>query len=103
MSGFSAAVSNATKIRLLAVTLAMELYTVGASTVGMLTSNSLVFVANFVIALTAALASGLSLYTVKRMTHRTDLRNTYGFGRLETHLEHGGRNRHAARGRFHRL
>lgn len=84
MSGFSAAVSNTTKIRLLAVTLAMELYTVGASTIGMLTSNSLVFVANFVIALTAALASGLSLYTVKRMAHHTDLRNTYGFGRLET-------------------
>jgi cation diffusion facilitator family transporter len=84
MSGFSAAVSNKIKIRLLAITLGMELYTVCASTVGIMTSNSVVFVANFVIALTGALASGLSLYTVRHMTHGADLRNTYGFGRLET-------------------
>ncbi|MGD9973393.1 MAG: cation diffusion facilitator family transporter [Desulfatirhabdiaceae bacterium] len=84
MSGFSAAVSNKTKIRLLSITLGMELYTVGASTVGILTSNSMVFVANFVIALTGALASGLSLYTVRKMSRRVDLRNTFGFGRFET-------------------
>jgi cation diffusion facilitator family transporter len=84
MSGFSAAVSNQTKIKLLGVTLGMELYTVLASVVGMATSNSVVFVANFVIALTGALASGLSLYTVLRMTRGADLRNSYGFGRLET-------------------
>ncbi len=84
MSGFSSAVSNEIKLRLLTVTLVMETYTVGASTVGMLTSNSIVFVANFVIALTGALASALSLYTVKQMTRRADLKNTYGFGRLET-------------------
>jgi cation diffusion facilitator family transporter len=84
MSGFSAAVSNKVKIRLLAITLGMEIYTVGASTVGIMTSNSVVFVANFVIALTAGLASGMSLYTVQRMTRGSDLRNTYGLGRLET-------------------
>ena len=84
MSGFSSAVSNETKQRLLAITLAMETYTIGASVVGMATSNSIVFVANFVIALTGALASGLSLYTVKQMSRSADLKNTYGFGRLET-------------------
>jgi len=84
MSGFSSAVSNETKIKLLAVTLAMETYTIGASIVGMLTSNSIVFVANFVIALTGALASGLSLFTVQQMSRGADLKNTYGFGRFET-------------------
>ncbi|HOW57029.1 MAG TPA: cation diffusion facilitator family transporter [Smithellaceae bacterium] len=84
MSNFSAAVSNETKIRLLALTMGMEIYTVGVSTVGMLTSNSIVFVANFVIAFTGALASGLSLYTVKKMSQAADLHNTYGMGRMET-------------------
>ncbi len=84
MSELSAAVSNPVKVRLLALTMAMEIYTVGVSTVGMLTSNSIVFVANFVIALTGAIASGLSLYTVKRMIRGADLLNTYGLGRLET-------------------
>jgi len=41
-------------------------------------------VANFVIAFTGALASGLSLYTIRRMTKGSDLLNTYGFGRMET-------------------
>ena len=67
MSGFSSAVSAKTKIRLLTFMLAMELYTVGVSAIGMATSNSIVFTANFVIALTGSLASALSLYTVKRM------------------------------------
>jgi len=84
MSELSAAVSNRTKIRLLALTMAMEIYTLGVSMIGMLTSNSVVFVANFVIALTGAIASGLSLYTIKRMTRGTDLLNTYGLGRMET-------------------
>jgi ferrous-iron efflux pump FieF len=84
MSEFSAAVSNKTKIRLLALTMGMEIYTLGVSAVGMLTSNSIVFVANFVIAFTGALASGLSLYTIQRMTRGTDLLNTYGLGRMET-------------------
>ena len=84
MSEFSAAVSNTTKIRLLALMLAMEIYTVGVSTIGILTSNSIVFVANFVIAFTGALASGLSLYTIKRMSRGADLLNTYGLGRMET-------------------
>ena len=83
MSGFSSAINHETKQRLLAITLGMELYTLGASTIGMLTSNSIVFVANFVIALTGALASALSLYTVRRIAHGVDLRNTYGYGRLE--------------------
>jgi ferrous-iron efflux pump FieF len=84
MSELSAAVSNSTKIRLLAFTMGMEVYTLGVSTVGMLTSNSIVFVANFVIALTGAIASGLSLHTIKRMTRGADLLNTYGLGRMET-------------------
>lgn len=84
MSEFSAAVSNKTKIRLLTLTMGMEIYTVAVSTIGMLTSTSIVFAANFVIALTGTLASGLSLYTVKRMTRGTDLLNTYGLGRMET-------------------
>jgi cation diffusion facilitator family transporter len=84
MSEFSAAVSNTTKIRLLALMMGMEVYTLGVSTIGMLTSNSIVFVANFVIAFTGALASGLSLYTVRQMTKGTDLHNTYGLGRMET-------------------
>lgn len=84
MSEFSAAVSNETKIRLLALMMGMEIYTLGVSAIGIATSNSIVFVANFVIAFTGALASGLSLYTVKRMTGRTDLQNTYGLGRMET-------------------
>lgn len=84
MSEFSAAVSNTTKIRLLALMMAMEIYTVGVSTIGILTSNSIVFVANFVIAFTGALASGLSLYTIKRMSRGADLLNTYGLGRMET-------------------
>ena len=84
MSEFSAAVSNKTKIRLLALTMGMEIYTLGVSTLGMLTSTSIVFVANFVIAFTGALASGLSLYTVKQMSRGTDLQNTYGLGRMET-------------------
>lgn len=84
MSEFSAAVSNKTKVRLLALTMVMEIYTIGVSTVGILTSNSIVFVANFVIAFTGALASGLSLYTIKRMSRGTDLLNTYGLGRMET-------------------
>lgn len=84
MSEFSAAVSNQTKIRLLTLTLAMEIYTVGVSAIGMLTSNSIVFVANFVIAFTGALASGLALYTIRRMARGTDLHNTYGLGRMET-------------------
>jgi ferrous-iron efflux pump FieF len=84
MSGFSSAVSNETKIKLLAITMAMETYTIGASMVGMSTSNSIVFVANFVIAVTGALASGLSLYTIKQMSRGADLKNTYGFGRFET-------------------
>ncbi len=84
MSELSAAVSNQTKIRLLALMMAMEIYTIGVSAIGIATSNSIVFVANFVIALTGALASGLSLYTVKRMTRGTDLLNTYGLGRMET-------------------
>jgi len=84
MSEFSAAVSNQTKIRLLALTMVMEIYTLGVSALGILTSNSIVFVANFVIAFTGALASGLSLYTIRRMTRGTDLLNTYGLGRLET-------------------
>lgn len=84
MSGLSAAVSNSTKIRLLLFTMAMEIYTLGVSTIGMLTSNSLVFIANFFIAFTGALASGLSLYTIRRMTGQTDMLNTYGLGRMET-------------------
>jgi ferrous-iron efflux pump FieF len=84
MSEFSAAVSNQTKIRILALMMGMEIYTVGVSAIGIATSNSIVFVANFVIAFTGALASGLSLYTVKRMTRGTDLLNTYGLGRMET-------------------
>lgn len=84
MSEFSAAVSNQTKIRLLALTMGMEIYTLGVSAIGMLTSNSIVFVANFVIAFTGALASGLSLYTIKRMSRGADLLNTYGLGRMET-------------------
>lgn len=84
MSEFSAAVSNKTKIRLLALMMGMEIYTLGVSSIGILTSNSIVFVANFVIAFTGALASGLSLYTVRRMTKGTDLLNTYGLGRMET-------------------
>ena len=84
MSGFSSAVSNETKQRLLTITLAMETYTIGASIVGMSTSNSIVFIANLVIAVTGALASGLSLYTIKQMSRGADLKNTYGFGRLET-------------------
>lgn len=84
MSELSAAVSNRTKIRLLALTMSMEIYTLGASFVGMLTSNSVVFVANFVIAFTGAIASGLALYTIRRMTRGTDLLNTYGLGRMET-------------------
>jgi len=84
MSEFSAAVSNQTKIRLLALTMVMEIYTLGVSAIGILTSNSIVFVANFVIAFTGALASGLSLYTIKRMSRGSDLLNTYGLGRMET-------------------
>jgi cation diffusion facilitator family transporter len=84
MSEFSAAVSNTTKIRLLALMMVMEIYTVGVSTIGIMTSNSIVFVANFVIAFTGALASGLSLYTIKRMSRGADLLNTYGLGRMET-------------------
>ena len=84
MSGFSSAVSNETKQKLLTITLVMETYTIGASVVGMWTSNSIVFMANFVIAVTGALASGLSLYTIKQMSRSADLKNTYGFGRLET-------------------
>ncbi len=84
MSEFSAAVSNKTKIRLLTLMMGMEIYTLGVSTIGILTSNSIVFVANFVIAFTGALASGLSLYTVRRMTKGADLLNTYGLGRMET-------------------
>ena len=83
MSGFSSTLNHETKRRLLSMTLGMEVYTLGASTVGMLTSNSIVFVANFVIAATGVLASGLSLYTVKRMARGADLKNTYGLGRLE--------------------
>ncbi|MEN6620010.1 MAG: cation transporter, partial [Smithella sp.] len=84
MSEFSAAVSNDTKVRLLALTMGMEIYTLGTSAIGIFTSNSIVFVANFVIAFTAALASGLSLYTIKRMIRGSDLLNTYGLGRMET-------------------
>ncbi len=84
MSEFSAGVSNQTKIRLLALMMGMEIYTIGVSTVGMVTSTSIVFVANFAIAFTGALASGLSLYTIRKMTRGTDLLNTYGLGRMET-------------------
>ena len=84
MSEFSAAVSNKTKIRLLALMMGMEVYTLVASAIGMATSNSIVFVANFAIAFTGTLASGLSLYTIRRMTRGTDLLNTYGLGRMET-------------------
>ena len=65
MSGFSSAVSNETKIKLLTGTMAMETYTIGASIVGMLTSNSIVFVANSGIAPTGGLASGRSLCPVQ--------------------------------------
>lgn len=84
MSELSAAVSNPTKIRLLAFTMGMEIYTLGVSLIGMLTSNSIVFIANFIIALTGTLASGLSLHTIRRMSRGADLLNTYGLGRLET-------------------
>lgn len=84
MSEFSAAVSNKTKIRLLALMMGMEIYTLFVSAIGIATSNSIVFVANFVIAFTGALASGLSLYTIRRMTRGADLLNTYGLGRMET-------------------
>ena len=84
MSEFSAAVSNKTKIRLLALMMGMEIYTLGVSTIGIATSTSIVFVANFAIAFTGALASGLSLYTIRRMTRGADLLNTYGLGRMET-------------------
>jgi len=83
MSGFSSAINHQTKQRLLAITIGMETYTLGASTIGMLTSNSIVFVANFIIALTGALAATLSLYTIKRIAQGVDLKNSYGFGRLE--------------------
>lgn len=84
MSEFSAAVSNNSKIRLLSMTMGMEIFTLGVSVMGMLTSNSIVFLANFVIAFTGSLASGLSLYTIKRMMRRSNLLNTYGLGRMET-------------------
>ena len=84
MSEFSAAVSNKEKIRLLALMLGMEIYTLGVSAIGMATSNSIVFTANFAIAFTGAMAAGLSLYTITRMSRGTDLRNNYGLGRLET-------------------
>jgi hypothetical protein len=58
----------------------MEIYTTGVAIISILTSNSIVFVSNFVIAFTGALASGLSLYTVRRMSRGTDLLNTYGRG-----------------------
>jgi cation diffusion facilitator family transporter len=83
MSGFSSAINQETKQRLLSITLGMEIYTLGASTIGMFTSNSIVFIANFVIALTGALAAALSLYTVRRIARGVDLHNTYGYGRLE--------------------
>ncbi len=83
MSGFSSAINHQTKQRLLAITLGMETYTLGASTIGMLTSNSIVFVANFIIALTGALAAALSLYTIRRIAQGVDLKNSYGYGRLE--------------------
>lgn len=84
MSEFSAPVAVGIKVKLLAVMLAMETYTVIASSVGMLTSNSIVFVANFVIALTGAIAAAFSLFTVKKISRGFDPRNSYGFGRLET-------------------
>ncbi len=84
MSEFSAAVSNKMKVRLLTLMMAMEIYTLGVSAFGMATSNSVVFVANFAIAFTGTLASAMSLYTVRRMTGRPDLLNTYGLGRMET-------------------
>lgn len=84
MSEFSAAVSTAEKRRLLALMLGMEVYTLGASAIGMATSNSIVFAANFAIAFSGALAAGLSLYTITRMSRGTDLRNNYGLGRMET-------------------
>jgi cation diffusion facilitator family transporter len=83
MSGFSSAINQETKQRLLSITLGMEIYTLGASTIGMFTSNSIVFIANFVIALTGALAAALSLFTVRRIARGVDLHNTYGYGRLE--------------------
>ncbi len=84
MSEFSVAISNRKKTRLLAFMMMMEIYTLGVSAIGMFTSNSVVFVANFVIAFTGALAAGLSLYTVRMMSRGMDLRNTYGLGRMET-------------------
>ncbi|MGI9245330.1 MAG: cation transporter, partial [Steroidobacteraceae bacterium] len=82
MDNFSSVSSN-DKQRLLAITLGMEVYTIVASSIAIFTSNSLVFVANLVIATTGALASGFSLYTVRRMSGGADLKNSYGFGRLE--------------------
>lgn len=84
MSEFSAAVSNREKIRLLALMLGMEIYTLGVSAIGIATSNSIVFTANFAIAFSGAMAAGLSLYTITRMSRGTDLRNNYGLGRMET-------------------
>ena len=84
MSGFSAAVSNREKNRLLALMLGMEIYTLGVSAIGIATSNSIVFTANFAIAFSGVMAAGLSLYTITRMSRGTDLRNNYGLGRMET-------------------
>lgn len=77
-------VSARDKIRLLALTAGMEFYTIVAATVAIMTSNSVSFVTNLLIAVNGFIATGISLYTVRKMSSGKDGRYAYGFGKLET-------------------
>ncbi|HYD68006.1 hypothetical protein, partial [Azospirillum sp.] len=65
-------VSAKDKIRLLALTAAMEFYTIVAATVAIMTSNSVSFVTNLLIAVNGFIATGISLYTVRKMSSGKD-------------------------------
>src|SRR5690606_16170439 len=84
MSDTPEGASAAQKLRLLWLAFAMELYSALGALVAMLTSNSITFVANMLIAISGVLATGLSLHTVRKMAAGKDDRYSYGFGKLES-------------------
>lgn len=77
-------VSLADKLKLLRLVMGMEAFTVVAASVAVLTSNSVTFLANVLIAVSGLLGTWLSYRTVRKMAAGPNARYSYGLGRLET-------------------
>lgn len=77
-------VSLADKLKLLRLVMAMEGFTVVGAGIAVITSNSVTFLANVLIAVSGLLGTWLSYRTVRKIAAGPNERYSYGLGRLET-------------------